>query len=54
MVTFTVNVENHKALPVWLEVEAPVNGPPNAFFEPVPFTGQRAFCGTRGPSFGGS
>ena len=42
MVTFTVNVENHKALPVWLEVEAPVNGPPNAFFEPVPFTGQQS------------
>ena len=39
--TFTATVENHKPLPVWLEVEAPVNGPLNAFAEPVPFTGQQ-------------
>jgi uncharacterized protein (DUF58 family) len=39
--TFTATVENHKPLPVWLEVEAPVDGPLNAFAEPVPFTGQQ-------------
>lgn len=38
---FTATVENHKPLPVWLEVEAPVDGPLNAFAEPVPFTGQQ-------------
>lgn len=54
MVTFTVNVENHKALPVWLEVEAPVNGPPNAFLNLYLSQDNRAFCGTRGLNFGGS
>ena len=39
--TFTATIENHKPLPVWLEVEAPVDGPLNAFAEPVPFTGQQ-------------
>jgi uncharacterized protein (DUF58 family) len=40
-VTFAVTVENHKPLPVWLEVEASVDGPLNTFVEPVPFTGQQ-------------
>jgi uncharacterized protein (DUF58 family) len=37
--TFTATVENHKLLPVWLEVEAPVDGAQNAFVDP--FTGQQ-------------
>lgn len=41
-IIFTITVENHKPVPVWLEVEAPVDGPLNAFVESVPFSGQQA------------
>lgn len=40
-VTFTVTVENHKALPVWLEVEMPTDGLVNAFCDPTPFMGRQ-------------
>jgi uncharacterized protein (DUF58 family) len=37
-VNFIVSVENHKPIPVWLEVEAPLGGSQNAFSEPGPLT----------------
>lgn len=50
-ITFAVNVENHKPLPVWLEVEASIEGPPNAFVETIPFRGQQSLLWYQGTRF---
>jgi uncharacterized protein (DUF58 family) len=41
-IVIAVTVENHKPLPVWLEVKARVDGPSNAFVEPLPARGQQS------------
>jgi uncharacterized protein (DUF58 family) len=41
-VAFAVSVENRKPIPVWLEIEASISGPLNAFVEPGPVTGHQS------------
>ena len=40
-ITFTLSVENHKPLPVWLDIEVPVHASMNTFAESATFHGQQ-------------
>ena len=40
-ITFTLTVENHKPLPVWLDIEMPIHASTNAVTETGTFYGQQ-------------
>lgn len=52
-ITFTLTVENHKPLPVWLDIEMPVHASTNAVLKLEPSMVNRLFYGISKPYLSG-